>query len=132
MPRGKPKGSPKTGGRKAGTPNKDNPLKVLLHKHSISYFQPLIPLGDVSIENENRKAQFIMLHQGEDMVSQYEVDLFEMKPADRVNAELAMLKYHTPQMQAVSADMSMKNEVNEITYRIKCVANNEEITSDEV
>ena len=41
MPR--PKGTPKTGGRKAGTPNKDNPLKALLAAHSMDYFQPSIP-----------------------------------------------------------------------------------------
>ena len=57
----KAKGSPKTGGRQKGTPNKDNTLKVLLHQHSERYFNPTIPLGDVDISDENAKARFIML-----------------------------------------------------------------------
>ena len=131
MPRGRKKGTAKTGGRKAGTPNKDNTLKVLLHQHSTNYFMPTIPLGDVDIKDENTKAQFMMQHDGEEMVSQYDVDLYLMKPTDRVNAELSMLKYHTPQMQAVSADMSVKNENNTITYRLTRIANGEDIPADE-
>ena len=30
----------KTGGRKKGTPNKDNPLKGFIRAHSLSYFEP--------------------------------------------------------------------------------------------
>ena len=30
----------KTGGRKKGTPNKENPLKGFIRAHSLSYFEP--------------------------------------------------------------------------------------------
>ena len=130
-PVGRPKGTPKTGGRVAGTPNKDNTLKVLLHQHSQKYFEPCIPLGDVDIPDENAKAQFIIQHEGEDMVSQYDVDLYLMKPTDRVNAELSMLKYHTPQMQAVSADMSVREANTTITTRLTRIVNGEDISAGE-
>lgn len=129
-PVGRPKGLAKTGGRVAGTPNKDNTLKVLLHQHSESYITPNIPLGDVDIPDKNAKARFIMMHGGEDMVSQFEVDLFLMKPTDRVNAELSMLKYHTPQMQAVSADMSVRESNTTITTRLMRIVNGEDISAD--
>lgn len=131
MPRKKNDGRGRLGGRVKGTPNKDSTLKVLLHQHSQRYFEPTIPLGDVDIANDNDKARFIMLHDGEDMVSQYDVDLYCMKATDRVNAELSMLKYHTPQMQAVSADMTVKAANTTITTRLTRIVNGEDIAADE-
>ena len=130
-PVGRPKGLAKTGGRVAGTPNKDNTLKVLLHQHSQKYFEPTIPLGDVDIPDEKAKARFIMMHEGEEKVSQYDVDLYCMKATDRVNAELSMLKYHTPQMQAVSADMTVKEANTTITTRLTRIVNGEDLSADE-
>lgn len=130
-PVGRPKGHPKTGGRVKGTPNKDNTLKVLLHQHSQTYFMPCIPIADVNIQNDGAKAQFLLQHEGEELVSQYDVDLYLMKPTDRVNAELSMLKYHTPTMQAVSADMSIKEANTTITTRLTRIVNGEDISADE-
>ena len=133
MPKGRKKndGRGRLGGRTTGTPNKDNTLKTLLHKHSSTYFAPSIPLLNVNIDNENLRQQFIMLHENDEMVSQYDVDLFLMKPADRVNAELSMLKYHTPQMQAVSADMSVKDANTTISLRLSRIANGENISDEQ-
>lgn len=131
MPRKKGDGRGRLGGRAEGTPNKDNTLKVLLHQHSQKYFEPTIPLGDVNIPDDNAKARFIMLHDGDDFVSQYDVDLYLMKPTDRVTAELSMLKYHTPQMQAVSADMTVKAANSTITTRLTRIVNGEDISADE-
>lgn len=75
----------KTGGRKKGTPNKKNPLKGYLRTHSLEYFEH----GD-----------------GEE--SAFERDLRELSPAERVQAELRLMKYHTPEMQAVRMDASVE------------------------
>lgn len=131
MPRKKGDGRGRLGGRVEGTPNKDNTLKVLLHQHSQRYFEPTIPLCNVDIHDDNAKARFIMLHDGDDFVSQYDVDLYLMKPTDRVTAELSMLKYHTPQMQAVSADMSVRDANSTISIRLERLANGEDISADE-
>ena len=40
MPRQKNDGRGRLGGRTAGTPNKDKPLKTFLREHSLLYFTP--------------------------------------------------------------------------------------------
>lgn len=120
------KGKPKTGGRAKGTPNKDNPLKTLLHEHSVDYFTRNIPAEEVDIGNEEWKQR----HAGE-MFSHYELDLMGMKPSERAKAEIELLSYHTPKMQAISADMSVKDANKTLTDRISRLAAGEEIPADE-
>ena len=120
------KGKPKTGGRAKGTPNKDNPLKTLLHEHSVDYFTRNIPVEDVDIGNEEWKQN----HAG--MLSHFEIDLMCMKESERAKAEIELLSYHTPKMQAISADMSVKDANKTITDRISRLAAGEEIPADEV
>ena len=36
----------KTGGRKKGTPNKENPIKGFIKTHSLAYFEPKEIVGD--------------------------------------------------------------------------------------
>lgn len=73
----------KTGGRTAGIPNKDKPLKAMLREHSLRYFTP-----------------------GPDGESDYDRDVAKLAPADRVDAELKLLRYHTAQMQATTVDIA--------------------------
>ena len=105
------KGKVKTGGRVKGTPNKDNPLKVLLHQHSIDYFSPSIPAGDK-------------------MMSQFDIDCEKMKPVERAKIESEILKYHTPQMQSVSADVDVKSQNMSFVERLTRLANGEDLDSD--
>lgn len=81
----------KTGGRQKGTPNKQNPLKGYLSAHSMKYFEP-------SEENNG--------------LSQFEADLLAMKPEDRVQAEIKLLKYHTPEMKSTEVDLTIDEDEN--------------------
>ncbi|MCR5588105.1 MAG: hypothetical protein K6F72_00650 [Bacteroidales bacterium] len=140
-------GRGRIGGRQAGTPNKDKPLKAMLHDHSVNYFTANItaeeidlryfmpPMGkDDSVEVANRiaiaaKEEFVAKHKDETF-SQYELDIRAMKPVDRAKAELDMLNYHMPKMQAISADMSVKaNSI--LTDRLRRLAAGEDINADE-
>ncbi|MBQ9636750.1 MAG: hypothetical protein IJV36_02485 [Prevotella sp.] len=106
MPRQKNDGRGRLGGRQAGTPNKDNPLKTLLHDHSMEYFEKNIPAEeafpkeDLNMMGEQKTGR---------IYSQFEIDLMNMKAVDRAKAEVELLAYHTPKMQAISADMSIKD-----------------------
>ena len=72
------KGTPKTGGRQAGTPNKvSGSLKEFV----------------VDLLNDNRE--------------QMQKDLKALKPKERVAAYLSMLQYVVPKQQAVSADVDL-------------------------
>lgn len=118
------KGKTKTGGRVKGTPNKDNPIKVLLHEHSADYFAKNINAEDTPFEEEWKGK-----HQGE-VFSMFEIDLMCMKAAERVKAEVELLSYHTPKMQSISADMSVKDANKTLTDRITRLAAGEEIPAD--
>jgi hypothetical protein len=138
------KGKPKTGGRAKGTPNKDNPLKVLLHEHSVDYFSKSIKAEDISpsvfiIDPKADSAmsiarvikeEFVEQHKGE-LFSQYEVDCISMRASDRAKAEIELLSYHTPKMQAISADMNVKDANKGLTDRLTRLASGEEIAADE-
>lgn len=107
----------KTGGRVAGTPNKNNPIKQVLREHSVDYFTRNIPPEDVDcFHDEEKKAAFVERNQGK-LFSQYDIDIMCMKPSDRANAELNLLNYHTPKMQATAVDLAV-NETN-ISLRTK-------------
>lgn len=128
MPKGKPKGYPKTGGRQKGTPNKDTTLKTYLRRHSEEYFAPSMTYTDIEDEKLQRAAY---LAHGEEQFSKFDLDLLCCKPDDKVTAELTLLKYHTPQMQAVSADMTVKEANTTITARLTRIVNGEDVSADE-
>ena len=72
------KGTPKTGGRQAGTPNKvSGSLKEFI----------------ADLLNNNRE--------------QMQEDLKALRPKERVAAYLSMLQYVVPKQQAVSADVEL-------------------------
>ncbi|WP_290045075.1 hypothetical protein [uncultured Muribaculum sp.] len=93
----------KTGGRVAGTPNKKNPLKGYLRAHSIDYFTAR-PRTD---DNGNN---FV--------ASDFDIDIAELSPADRVTAELKLLKFHTPEMKSVDMDMTIDDTSKTIADRL--------------
>lgn len=102
-------GRGRLGGRQAGTPNKDKPLKVFLRQHSLEYFTPNI------VEEKGGKPTGRML-------SQYDIDIAEMEPRERVDAEIKLLKYHTPQMQATSVDVTAVDANETLCERIARLA----------
>lgn len=93
----------KTGGRVAGTPNKKNPLKGYLRTHSIDYFTAR-PRTD---DNGNN---FV--------ASDFDLDIAELSPVDRVTAELKLLKFHTPEMKSVDMDMTVDDTSKTIADRL--------------
>ncbi len=88
----------KTGGRTKGTPNKDKPLKALLREHSLRYFAP----------NPDNP----------DGISDFDRDMKAMPPTDRADAEIKILRFHTPQMQATAVDISLTEEKQTIADRL--------------
>ena len=112
----------KTGGRQKGTPNKPNPLKEHLRAHSAAYFEPkpqTEPDGSPRIirlrDTDGLVIEEISLA-GPDgrprMMSDFEVDTALMDPKDRAVIHEKLLRYHTPQMQSVSADVSVSGDVS--------------------
>ncbi|WP_290169949.1 hypothetical protein [uncultured Muribaculum sp.] len=93
----------KTGGRVAGTPNKKNPLKGYLRTHSIEYFTAR-PRTDE--------------HGNSFIASDFDLDLAELSPVDRVTAELKLLKFHTPEMKSVDMDMTVDDTSKTIADRL--------------
>lgn len=92
----------KTGGRAKGTPNKDKPLKATLREHSLDYFAP----------NPDNP----------DGISDFDKDLKTLNPADRVEAELKLLRFHTPQMQATSATVAVAETDRTLAERLAGLA----------
>lgn len=117
MPRQKGDGRGRLGGRTAGTPNKkDAPLKTRLREHSVGYFTPSIDEKDEKGKKTGR------------LISQFDIDCKSLDPASRVHAELLMLKFHTPQMQSTSVDMTIADENQTLTERLARLASGQEIT----
>lgn len=79
----------KTGGRKKGVPNKENPLKGYLASHSLEYFKP-------------REQQ---IDGAKQTISDFELDMLQLAPDDRVAAEIRLLEFHTPKRKAVDIDL---------------------------
>ncbi len=91
----------KTGGRQKGTPNKrQNPLKEKLRDQSVAYFE-----ANVTIDDEETAA--LMRMPKGTLVSRFDIDMARMEPKDRVAIQERLLRYHTPQMQSVSAEVSL-------------------------
>ena len=56
-------------------------------------------------------------------MSDFEVDMMMMEPKDRATIQEKLLRYHTPQMQSVSAEVSLQAEVTTtIEERLKQLA----------
>lgn len=118
MPRKKGDGRGRLGGRQAGTPNKDKPLKTFLRQHSVEYFTP-----SISEVGEDGKPTGRT-------VSRYDIDVAALDPASRVDAELKLLKFHTPQMQSTSVDMTVLDDNRTLADRLARLASGEDITPD--
>lgn len=104
MPRQKNDGRGRLGGRTAGTPNKDKPLKTFLREHSLLYFTPDPETGR----------------------SQYDLDMEALDPRDRVDAELKLLNYTTPKMQATTVDMAITDDKQTLSSRLAQLAEEEQ------
>ena len=63
------------------------------------------------------------------MVSQFDIDCKALDPESRVDAEIKLLKFHTPQMQSTSVDMTIVDENRTLTKRIVRLAAGEDIAS---
>lgn len=105
----------KTGGRKKGTPNKENPLKGFIRAHSLSYFEPKETKYDGQAT----------------IMSDFELDMAELTPNDRVNAELRLLEFHTPKMKAVDVDMSARVNVRTIEDKLSVLCAGDTDDDDE-
>jgi hypothetical protein len=103
---GRPAGDGKGrhGGRQLGVQNKNKTLKSILAEHSLAYFTP-------SIETKNRDGEEVV-------VSQFDMDIRQLDPKDRVKAEADILRYHTPMMQATSVDMAIADRSRPLTERL--------------
>lgn len=111
----------KTGGRQKGTPNKPTPLKDALRAQSESYF---IARPQVDIDGNPRVLEFrdkegiiynsITLADADGnpiIASNFEIDMMMMDAKDRATIQEKILRYHTPQMQAVSADVNLTGQI---------------------
>ena len=123
----------KTGGRQKGTPNKPNPLKEHLRAASTSYFEPkpqankdgsprIIELR--TKEGEVYSSVTLADVDGNPLVmSDFDIDMMMMEPKDRATIQEKLLRYHTPQMQSVSAEVSLAGEITTtIEQRLKDLA----------
>ena len=119
MARLKNDGRGRLGGRTVGTPNKDKPLKYQLKSHSVGYFTPSI----IELDNTGSPTGRI--------ISPFEADLKELSPTDRVEAELKLLKFHTPQMQSSSVDMSMQENKITFTQRLTALCKGDKFNLDD-
>lgn len=131
----------KTGGRKKGVPNQNNPLKGYLRTHSLKYFQPkeqVNPDGKprqiiVRDSDGNVLEQKPLIDsEGKPLVmSDFDVDIAELNAHDRVNAELRLLKFHTPEMKAVEVDLDATVNSNTIEDLLVKLSNEENEGEDE-
>ena len=117
MPRKAGDGRGRLGGRAAGTPNKDKPLKTFLRQHSVDYFTPSIEEEDKNGKKTGR------------IVSQFDLDCKALDPASRADAEIKLLKFHTPQMQSTSVDMTVVDANKTLTERLALLASGKEISA---
>lgn len=123
----------KTGGRQKGTPNRPNPLKERLRAHSTAYFEPKI---QTNADGSPRTLEFrdkdgllyntVVLADADGnplVLSDFDLDMMMMEPKDRATIQEKLLRYHTPQMQSVSAEVSLAGEITTtIEQRLKDLA----------
>lgn len=111
----------KTGGRQKGTPNKPNPLKEQLRANSVAYFEPkpqVNPDGTprvIDVRDKDgtivRSITLVDADGNPTVMSDFEIDTMQMEPKDRAAIHERMLRYHTPQMQSVSAEVSLSGDI---------------------
>lgn len=106
----------KTGGRKKGTPNKENPIKGFIRTHSLAYFEP----KEVKCDDGKKRT-----------LSDFDVDMLALAPDDRVNAELRLLEFHTPKMKAIDVDMNAHVNVRTIEDKLRILCGEDEDDDDE-
>lgn len=110
----------KTGGRQKGTPNKPNPVKESIRQASAAYFQPSVAVDDPEL------AETLGVQPGA-VVSRFHIDLAAMEPKDRAAIQEKLLRYHTPQMQAVSAEVAVERGADQsIEERLARLAEDEQ------
>lgn len=142
----------KTGGRQKGTPNKDNPLKGLIRAHSLKYFEDRVQTDPIT--GGARQIQRKRLVQDEEgnvynvidlipltdpatgqplVMSDLDADMMALSPAERVNAELRLMEYHTPKMKAVEVDMDVHGSNITIEDRLRelCGENDDDEEDDD-
>lgn len=123
----------KTGGRQKGTPNKPNPLKEHLRAQSTAYFEPKPQIKQdgtprtIDFRDKDGNIYNTVTLSNPDgkpiVMSDFEVDMMMMEPKDRATIQEKLLRYHTPQMQSVSAEVSLQAEVTTtIEERLKQLA----------
>lgn len=57
------------------------------------------------------------------VISDFDIDMMMMEPKDRATIQEKLLRYHTPQMQSVSAEVSLSGDVTTtIEQRLKELA----------
>lgn len=118
----------KTGGRQKGTPNRPNPLKEHIRAASTAYFEPK---PQTNMDGSPRKIEFrdkdgIVYNEvvladidGNPLVmSDFDIDMMMMDPKDRATIQEKLLRYHTPQMQSVSAEVSLSGD-NTTTIEVR-------------
>lgn len=111
----------KTGGRQKGTPNKPSPLKEQLRAHSTAYFEPKpqtntdgTPRTLEFRDKEGKVYSKIVLADADGnplVISDFDIDMMMMEPRDRAFIQEKLLRYHTPQMQSVSAEVSLSGNI---------------------
>lgn len=123
----------KTGGRQKGTPNKPNPLKEQLRANSVAYFEPK---PQTNMDGSPRTIEFrdkegvvcnsVVLADADGnplVISDFDIDMMMMEPKDRATIQEKLLRYHTPQMQSVSAEVSLNGNITTtIEQRLKDLA----------
>ena len=60
------------------------------------------------------------------VMSDYDVDMLQLSPADRVSANLRILKFHTPEMKSVDMDMNIKSAAITIETRLRSLCGEDE------
>ena len=115
----------KTGGRQKGTPNKPNPIKNILTRHSEEYFSKRIQTDIVTGgAREIQRARLVYDNDGNVQkvidtipltdsngfplsMSDFEADMLALDAANRVAAELKILEFHTPRMKTQDINMEI-------------------------
>ncbi|WP_286531279.1 MULTISPECIES: hypothetical protein [Muribaculaceae] len=137
----------KTGGRKKGTPNKNNPTKGILMNHSADYFTPR---PQVDLKGNPRVIQIIKWDNSGDgprrivedieavdmegkplVMSDFEFDMKFLAAADRVAAELKILEFHTPRMKSQDINMEVNVGPRTIEDTLKALCGGEDDDEDE-
>ena len=140
----------KTGGRQKGTPNKDNPLKGLIRAHSLKYFEDRVQTDPIT--GGARQIQRKRLVQDEEgnvynvidlipltdpatgqplVMSDLDADMMALSPAERVNAELRLMEFHTPRMKSQDINMEINMGPRTIEDTLKALCAGEEDAEDE-